>query len=271
MSYRDYLNHERLPHKWCSGCGHGLCLSAIARACDAIGLDKNNAVTVSGIGCWSWADSYLDLNSLHTTHGRPIAFATGVKIAKPELTVLVTSGDGDAATIGGNHLIHAARRNVDITLIVSNNYIYGMTGGQYSSTTTTGAVTQTSSFGHVERPLDVCAVAGAAGATYVARGICDNVLQNAKLIEGGMKHKGFALIELLSPCPTHYGRNNNLRRMSDGVKFLHANSYPAAAADKLSEEQKAGKFPVGKLVEIQGVDDYSSAYAGIIAKAQEAM
>jgi 2-oxoglutarate ferredoxin oxidoreductase subunit beta len=270
MSYLDYLNKERIPHNWCAGCGHGLPLSAIARACEDLRLDKNKAVTVSGIGCWSRADGFLDLNSLHTTHGRPIAFATGVKIAKPELTVLVTAGDGDCVTIGGNHFIHAARRNVDITVIISNNYIYGTTGGQYSSTTPTGSKTATSILGHIERPLDVCALAGAAGATYVARSVCDNVLQNAKLISDGVRHKGFSLIEFLSPCPTHYGRKNGLMRMSDGLKFLHDCTYPVAAAAKLTEEQKAGKLPVGKLIEIQGIDDYSDAYDKLIIKAREA-
>jgi 2-oxoglutarate ferredoxin oxidoreductase subunit beta len=271
MSYLDYLNKERLPHNWCAGCGHGLALSSIARACEALSLNKFNAVTVSGIGCWSRADGFLDLNAMHTTHGRAIAFATGIKVAKPELTVLVTAGDGDGVTIGGNHFIHAARRNVDLTVIISNNYIYGTTGGQYSSTTPTGSKTQTSVLGFIERPLDVCALASTAGATYVARGVCDNVVQNAKLIADGMRHKGFSLIEILSPCPTHYGRSNGLRRLSDGVKFLHDSTYPVTAADKLTEEQKTGKLPVGKLVEIQGIDDYSGAYAKLIAKVQEAL
>lgn len=263
MSYMDYLNQERIPHNWCMGCGHGLALKSVAMACDTLKIDRLGTVAVSGIGCWSRADGFLNFNSLHTTHGRALAFATGIKTANPALNVIVATGDGCCATIGGNHLIHAARRNLDITVIVSNNFNYGTTGGQYSSTTPTGGITKTSPLGHIERPLDVCKLSAAAGATFVARGICDDVLGNAKLITSGIAHKGFSIIEILSPCTMQYGRLNGMPRLSQGVKYLYKNSYPVTSEGKLSEEEKAGKLAVGKLVEIDNVDDYSTSYAKI--------
>ena len=264
MSYMDYINQDRIPHTWCSGCGHGLVLSSVARACDELKLDVHQSAFVSGIGCWSRADSFLNFNAIHATHGRAISFATGIKVANPKLNVVVCAGDGCAVTIGGNHFIHAARRNVDITVIISNNYNYGTTGGQYSSTTPTGAITATSPLGHIERPMDVCAVAAAAGATYVARGVCDEVLQNAKLIADGMRHKGFSVIEILSPCPTQFGRKNNMPRMSDFLKMTHEITYHT----KNTVATVDGKLPLGKLVEIEGVEDYSTGYQRIVALAQ---
>lgn len=264
MSYMDYINQDRIPHTWCSGCGHGLVLSSVARACDELHLDTHNSAFVSGIGCWSRADSFLNFNALHATHGRAISYATGIKVANPDLNVVVCAGDGCAVTIGGNHFIHAARRNIDMTVIISNNYNYGTTGGQYSSTTPTGAITATSALGHIERPLDVCAVAAAAGATYVARGVCDDVLQNAKLIADGMCHKGFAVIEILSPCPTQFGRKNQMPRMFDCVKKMHEQTYRTTGTVQHSD----GRLPIGKLVEIDGIEDYSTSYKKIIRLAQ---
>jgi len=260
MSHLDMLNTNRFPHKMCSGCGHGMAMGAVARALDELNIDPHKLVAVSGIGCWARLDGYLNCNSFHGTHGRALAFATGIKAAKPELTVIAACGDGDGATIGGNHLLHAARRNIDITVIMANNYNYGTTGGQYSSTTPTGSITATSAYGHIERGLDVCAMVKAAGATYVARTTCDNVLQAKNFIVEGVRHKGFSFIEILSPCPTHYGKNNAYSRPSDMIKGLKDVVYPIAKEDKLSSEEKAGKLAVGKIVEINDVLDYSSNY-----------
>lgn len=260
MAYLDVLNTKRFPHKMCAGCGHGMVMGAVARALDELAIDPHKLVAVSGIGCAARMDGYLNCNSFHGTHGRAIAFATGIKAANPELTVITFGGDGDSATIGGNHLIHAARRNIDITVVIANNYNYGTTGGQYSSTTPEGSITTTSVYGHIERGLDICKLVAAAGGTYVARATCDNVNMVKKLIVDGVNHKGFSLIEVLSPCPTHYGKNNSYPRPSDLINSLKDVTYPVAMEDKLSCEQKLGKLAIGKIVDIDGVGDYSSKY-----------
>lgn len=260
MSHLDYLYTGRFPHKMCSGCGHGMAMGAVARALDELKIDPHDLVAVSGIGCWARLDSYLNCNSFHGTHGRALAFATGIKAANPDLTVIAACGDGDGATIGGNHLVHAARRNIDITVIMANNYNYGTTGGQYSSTTPEGSITATSVYGHIERGLDVCALVGAAGGTYVARTTCDNVLQAKNFIVEGVRHKGFSFIEILSPCPTHFGKNNAYPRPSDMIKALKDISYPVSKAGSMSAEEKRGKLAIGKLVEINDIADYSAKY-----------
>lgn len=263
MSYIDYLNTSRFPHKMCAGCGHGLSMGAVARALDELKIDPHKLVAVSGIGCWARLDGYLNCNSFHGTHGRALAYATGIKTANPELTVIAACGDGDGATIGGNHLVHCARRNIDITVIIANNYNYGTTGGQYSSTTPEGSITATSVYGHIERGLDICKLVEAAGATYVARTTCDNVMQAKQFIVEGVRHKGFSLIEILSPCPTHYGKNNALARPSDAIKALRDVTYPIAKADSLSPAEKRQKLALGKLVEINDELDYSSKYVNV--------
>ena len=260
MSYLDYLNTRRFPHKMCSGCGHGMVMGAVARALEELDIDPHKLVAVSGIGCASRLDGYLNCNSFHGTHGRSLAFATGIKTAKPELTVICACGDGDGATIGGNHLIHAARRNVDITVILMNNCNYGTTGGQYSSTTPEGSITATSVYGHIERGLDVCSLAIAAGATYVARATCDNVLQAKTYIVEGVRHKGFSLIEVLSPCPTHFGKNTSYARPSDMIQALKEVTYPVSRADSMSDEERKGKLALGRLVCDDTQQDYSTKY-----------
>ena len=206
--YREYLAEEKLPTIWCPGCGNGIVLRALLQAFASLGLDRRKTVAVSGIGCWGWADDYLRVNAFHGTHGRALAFATGIALANPELTVVALMGDGDGATIGGNHFIHAARRNVNVTALVANNFNYGMTGGQYSGTTPSGSITATSPLGHMEEGFDLCALAAAAGAPYVARGTIAEPEKLAKLIEEGLSRRGFSFVEALSPCPTHFGRFN---------------------------------------------------------------
>ena len=165
-----YMREERLPHIWCGGCGHGILMRDVAQAIENVGLDKKDVVVVSGIGCSSRAAGYMNFDTMHTTHGRAIAFATGIKMAKPHLKVIVLTGDGDATAIGGNHLIHAARRNIDMTVVVFNNSIYGMTGGQFSPTTPTGDYATTAPYGSIDPDFDIPKLAEAAGATYTARG-----------------------------------------------------------------------------------------------------
>ncbi|WP_053957305.1 2-oxoacid:ferredoxin oxidoreductase subunit beta [Inediibacterium massiliense] len=260
---QDYFRMNKLPHIWCPGCGHGTLMRAIAQAIDNLGLDRDKVCIVSGIGCSSRAPGYMNFNTLHTTHGRALAFATGVKMARPELEVIVITGDGDATAIGGNHLIHAARRNIDITTIVFNNNIYGMTGGQFSPTTPTGDLGTTAPFGNVDRPFDIPKLVDGAGATYVARGTVYHANQMIKLIENGIKNKGFSLIEGLSNCPTYYARKNKKGSAVDILKWQKDHAVDVKAAQKMSPEQLEGKFVIGEFKNTQA-PEYTESYQKII-------
>ena len=267
--YAKYLRTQYIPHIWCPGCGHGIVLKAILRAVDRLGLDKDKIAFVSGIGCSSRAVGYVDFNTLHTTHGRALAFATGIKITRPDMHVIVVSGDGDALAIGGNHFIHACRRNIDMTLVVFNNYIYGMTGGQYSPTTPVNSYASTSPYGSVEPPFDVCNLAIAAGATYVARGTAFNTIQLDKLVEKGIQNTGFSVIEAFSQCPTYYGRKNKQRTPVDGLKWQKEVVVPAAKAKDMTPEELQGKILVGELHQAQR-PEYTHLYNTVIERAQRA-
>jgi len=223
MTTLDYLRKDKLPHIWCDGCTNGTATSAVIRAIEASGIDRDKTVIVSGIGCSSRAAGYMDFDTLHTAHGRALAFATGVKMANPELNVIIISGDGDAAAIGGNHLIHACRRNIDMTLIVLNNFIYGMTSGQYSPLTPTGAFATTATYGNVDHPFNLCSLAEGSGATYVARSSTYHVTQLQKFVETGIKNKGFSMIEAVSTCPTYFGRRNQLPGAVQMMEWIRDN------------------------------------------------
>jgi 2-oxoglutarate ferredoxin oxidoreductase subunit beta len=242
-------------------------MNSMARALEKVNASLEKTVIVSGIGCWGHVDSYFKTNAFHGTHGRALAFATGIKLSNPELTVIVVMGDGDGATIGGNHLIHACRRNIDVTAIVCNNYNYGMTGGQYSGTTPEDSITTTSRLGHIEHGFDLSALAIVSGAPFVARTISENVLQNADLIAQAITKKGFSFIEVISPCTTHYGNNNNMRRPSELYRWIKSNAVPVAAAANLPPEKLVGKFTIGKLHEHEAID-YSTRYLEVQAKAK---
>jgi 2-oxoglutarate ferredoxin oxidoreductase subunit beta len=266
MNYLEYLKTEKFPHFWCKGCGNGVVLGAIARAFAELDLTKENTVIVTGIGCWGKADDYVKTNCFHGTHGRALAFATGIKLANPELHVIVLMGDGDGVTIGGNHYIHAARRNVDVTAVIVNNFNYGMTGGQYSGTTPEEKITTTSKYGHIEEGFDICALAQAAGAKFVARTSTDNVAQMKNLIVEGISKKGFASIEVISPCPTHFGRNNGMRTAADLIKWTKERSITPAQAARMSVAEKEGKLIMGKICDKPGID-YSTKYQKTMEKA----
>jgi 2-oxoglutarate ferredoxin oxidoreductase subunit beta len=240
---------KKFPNVWCAGCGNGIVMGALIRSIDRLKLDKDHIVVVSGIGCSSRMPVYLDFNTLHTTHGRALAFATGVKIAKPELKVIVITGDGDALAIGGNHFIHACRRNIDITTILINNKIYGMTGGQFSPTTTAGAYATTAPYGNYEKQFDVAKLAIGAGASYVARGTVYHVQQLEKLIEGAINKKGFAVVETVSNCHTYYGRMNREGDAVAMIGWMKDHAMPIQAAVKLPPEKMVGKFITGLLHE----------------------
>ena len=260
-----YMREEHLPHIWCPGCGHGILMRDVAAAVDRLGIDQEKVCLVSGIGCASRAAGYMDFQTMHTTHGRAIAFATGVKMARPDLEVIVIAGDGDVAAIGGNHLIHAARRNIGITVIVFNNDIYGMTGGQYSPTTPTGDYGTTAPYGNIDRPFDIAKLAAAAGASYAAKGDCFHVAQTIKLIEEGIKHKGFSIIDCLGVCPTYYGRKNKKGGAVEMLAYQRDHMIAAEEAYKLPESERLGKVIVGKLVE-NDFPEFTDEYHKIVKK-----
>lgn len=257
-----------MPHIWCDGCGNGIILKSILRTIDKLKWDKNDIVLISGIGCSGRTSGYVDFNTLHTTHGRALTFAAGIKIAKPQLHVIVVSGDGDAIAIGGNHFIHAARRNIDITLIIFNNYIYGMTGGQVSPTTPTYRKTTTTLFGNPDIPFDICNLAKSAGAIYVARTTTYYVARMDRYLKQAFTKKGFSVVEVITPCPTAFGRRN---QEGDGVTMLQYqkdNDIPIEKAKQLSEEELRGKIVTGIFVDREQ-PDYIKVYEEVKKKTRE--
>ncbi len=235
------------PHLWCAGCGVGQVWHFTTRAIEELGLDEDKVLWVGGSGCTGRMCTYWHKDFFHTLHGRALSFATGVKLARPELTVLVHSGDGECVAIGGNHLIHAARRNVDITLISVNNFNYGMTGGQSSPTTPTTVNTATTPYGNREAPFDLSTLMRAAGATYIARWTTTHARQVINAIKMGIQNKGFSFIEILAQCPTQYGRRNKLGGAVEMMEWLKANSVLKEKADKMTPEELQGKFIIGEL------------------------
>ncbi|MCL6635843.1 MAG: 2-oxoacid:ferredoxin oxidoreductase subunit beta [Peptococcaceae bacterium] len=242
-----YLRLNLFPHIWCPGCGNGIVLGALVRAFAKLGLDQDKTVIVSGIGCSSRAAGYLDFNTLHATHGRALAFATGIKLARPEINVFVLMGDGDASAIGGNHFIHAARRNIDLTTIVFNNSIYGMTGGQYSPLTPPGSRAATAPTGTFERPFDLAELARAAGASYIARGTTYHTALLTELFRAGAAHKGFSVIEAVTACPVSYGRRNKMGSGYNMLMWQKEHGVPVEKAKRLTPEEMRGKFVIGEL------------------------
>ena len=242
-----YMRPEHLPHIWCPGCGNGIILRDVAQAIENLGLNRDRTVIVSGIGCAARAAGYMDCNTIHTTHGRAIPFATGIKLANPELDVIVISGDGDIAAIGGNHLIHAARRNIGLTVIVINNNIYGMTGGQYSPTTPTREFGTTAPYGNLDRSFDIAGLAYGAGASYSARGSAYHVQQTTQLIMEGIRNKGFSIIDVASVCPTYYGRKNKKGSAVDMLKWQKENAITMEQAAKMTPQERQGKLVIGLL------------------------
>ena len=261
---RKYLRLNKLPHIWCPGCGHGIIMNSLIRAIDEVGLDQKKTVVVSGIGCSSRATGYLNFNTLHTTHGRAMAFATGVKLGNPDLNVIVLSGDGDSAAIGGNHLIHAARRNIDITTVVFNNSIYGMTSGQFSPLTPRGDYATTAPYGNVDQSFDLCDLVMSAGASYVGRGVTYHAKQLTTLINSALSHKGFSFVEGVSQCPTYYGRRNNLKTAVDMLKWQKDVAVKKKAAEKLTPEELEGKILIGELHKDSERPEYVEEYDKIV-------
>lgn len=250
--FRRYMRAHVTRTTTCPGCGNGIITQAILRAIEELGLDMDDFIFVSGIGCAAWIPSPLfAADTLHTTHGRPIAFATGIKLALPGKNVMVASGDGDLAAIGGNHLIHAARRNIDLTVVLVNNGIYGMTGGQTAPTTPRGTITITSPYGALEHPFDICAMVAAAGAPYVARWTTYHPRQMTRSIKKGIQKKGFALVEAISQCPVQFGRAAKLGKAVDMLKYYKDKSISWKKAVDLNEEDLEDKIIVGEFMDIE--------------------
>lgn len=258
--YEQYLRKGRLPHIWCPGCGYGTIFKAIIRSIAATGWNKDEIVIASGIGCASRLPGYVDFNTIHTTHGRSLAFATGIKLANPALKIIAMGGDGDMSAIGGNHFIHACRRNIDITVLVFNNNIYGMTGGQYSPTTPTGAKATTAPYGMVEPAFDIAQLAIAAGATFVAKTTTYHVIPMEKLIYKALTHKGLSVVEIIAGCPTSYGRKNSFKTPVDMLLWQKEMSVNAEKAKNMSKDELVGKIITGVLHEDNSKAEYVEIY-----------
>ena len=265
MAIKDYIRERFFPHLWCPGCGHGTVLNGMLRAIDELGLSKNEIVMVSGIGCSSRISGYVDFHTLHTIHGRALAFATGVKMSRPELNLIVPMGDGDALAIGGNHFIHAARRNIDITAIVMNNRIYGMTGGQYSPLSGYGTSATTAPYTNIDHDFDVVELAKAAGASFVARTTSYHVHQITDVIKTAILHEGFSVVEILSQCPTYFGRKNYSGSAVDMMNWYKKNTTPVGSKAK---QENPDLIERGVFIQ-KDMTEYCSAYDKIIEKAMK--
>ncbi len=258
---------ERFPHILCPGCGIGTIMTTMVRSFLDLNIKQDELCVVSGIGCSSRVPGYLDCDTFHTLHGRALPAATGVKLARPDMKVVVIGGDGDIMAIGGNHFIHAARRNIDITVIIVNNFTYGMTGGQYSPTTPTYEKAATAPFGNVERSFDVCFIARAAGAMFVARSTTFHVIHLKKMIQLALSKKGFSVVEVISQCPTFYGRYQGL---GDAVKMLEWLRERSIDVSKVSDPwHSKDKFVIGVLHNQEEVPPFTQLYQTVREQAQQ--
>jgi 2-oxoglutarate ferredoxin oxidoreductase subunit beta len=262
MSIKKYIRERFFPHIWCQGCGHGIVLNAMLRAVASLGLSRNEIVVVSGIGCSARISGYVDFHTLHTLHGRALAFATGIKMSLPELNVIVPMGDGDALAIGGNHFIHAARRNIAMTAIVMNNRIYGMTGGQFSPLTGYGYKATTAPYINIDHDFDVVELAKSAGASYVARTTTYHVKQLTEMIKEAILHDGFSVVEVLSQCPTNFGRRNKMGNAVDMMESYKTDTTPIGSKAK---QENPDLIERGVFVQ-KDLPEYCSEYCSLIEK-----
>jgi len=266
-----YLRHDKkFPHVWCPGCGNGVVLGALIRAIDRLGLEKDEVVLASGIGCSGRMPVYVDFNTLHTTHGRALTFATGIKLAKPSLSVITVMGDGDATAIGGNHFIHAARRNLNLTAIIINNQIYGMTGGQYSPTTPYGCYATTSTYGNIEQSFSIAELAATAGAAFVARGTVYHVQLLDNLIKKAIQKRGFSVVEVISNCHIQFGRRNKMGDPVIMMGWLRDKAVTIEKAREMTPGSLEDKFTIGILAD-EEKPVYIEEYQKIREKAQSSI
>lgn len=268
FNYEEYLRMDKMPTLWCWGCGDGVVLKSVIRAIDGLGWKMDDVCIVSGIGCSGRFSSYVNCNTVHTTHGRALAYATGIKLANPEKKVVVISGDGDSMAIGGNHTIHACRRNIDINLVLINNFIYGLTNSQTSPTTPKDFWTVTAQYGNIDPSFDPCQIAIAAGASFVGRESVISPKKIEKLLMEGFSHEGFSFFDIHSNCHVNLGRKNKMGDATKMLQWIESRLVSKNKFDTLSDEEKIGKFPTGVLKHDTSRIEYCKAYDGVIAKAQ---
>ncbi len=267
FNYDKYLRVNKMPTLWCWGCGDGVILKATIRAIEKCGWDMNDVCVVSGIGCSGRFSSYIDCNTVHTTHGRTVAYATGIKLANPDKHVIVVAGDGDGLAIGGNHTIHGCRRNIDLNLILINNFIYGLTNSQTSPTTPQGMWSVTMKQGNIDPTFDASGLAMGAGATFVARESMIDPKKLEKILVKGFQHKGFSFIEVLSNCHINLGRKNKMTNAMQNLDWIDSITLPLKKYEALSDEEKLQKLPTGVLREIEQ-PEYCELYDKVIEAAQ---
>jgi 2-oxoglutarate ferredoxin oxidoreductase subunit beta len=270
FNYDYYLRTDKMPTLWCWGCGDGIIMKAVIRAMAKLGWDKNDVCVVSGIGCSGRFSSYIDANTVHTPHGRTVAYATGIKLANPDKHVIVVAGDGDGLAIGGNHTIHGCRRNIDLNFILVNNFIYGLTNSQVSPTTPKGAWSVTTQYGNIDPTFDACELAKGAGATFVARESVAEAQKLERIFVKGFQHKGFSFFDVHSNCHVNFGRKNKMAQAKQNMDWIEENLIPKAKWDKLSEEEKyelkqKGVKPRGVLYETQE-PEYTEEYYKLIER-----
>jgi len=251
LTHKHLRHDKKFPHIWCPGCGNGIILGTLIRAIGRAGLAKDDVVLVSGIGCSGRMTVYADFNTLHTTHGRALTFATGIKLANNSLRVIVIMGDGDAMAIGGNHFIHAARRNMDLTVVVVNNLIYGMTGGQNSPTSPPGCVTSTTPYGQIENAFNISELAAVAGASFVGRGTVYHTELLEQLIEKAILKNGFSVVEILSNCHVQFGRRNMMGSPVKMLKWLKEYAVSVEKAKHLPPDELKERLTIGVLTDIE--------------------
>jgi 2-oxoglutarate ferredoxin oxidoreductase subunit beta len=263
FNYDKYLRLEKMPTLWCWGCGDGVILKAFVRAIDKMGVNQDDVCVVSGIGCSGRFSSYIDFNTVHTTHGRTVAYATGIKLARPDKMVICVAGDGDALAIGGNHTIHGCRRNIDLTMIVINNFIYGLTNSQTSPTTPKGMWTVSQKAGNIDPTFDASELAIAAGASFVGRETMIEPKKLEKIMIKAMQHKGFSFLEVLSNCHINLGRKNKMMSAMENLEWIDSITVSKKKYDTMSEEERLNLLPTGVLKEDTEADEYCEMYAEI--------
>lgn len=260
FNYDEYLRTDKMPTLWCWGCGDGVILKALIRAIDKLGWNMDDVCVVSGIGCSGRFSSYINCNTVHTTHGRTLPYATGIKMANPNKKVIVVGGDGDGLAIGGNHTIHAARRNIDLTYILINNFIYGLTNSQTSPTTPKGMWTATMERGNIDPTFDSCKLIEAAGASFVARETMIDPKKLERTLVKALEHKGFSYLEVFSNCHVNLGRKNKMASATANLEWIDSISLAKTKFDMLEESQKEGKYPTGVLKQDENALEYCEAY-----------
>ena len=260
FNYDEYLRTDKMPTLWCWGCGDGVILKSVIRAIEKIGWNMDDVCVVSGIGCSGRFSSYINCNTVHTTHGRTLPYATGIKLANPTKKVIVVGGDGDGLAIGGNHTIHASRRNIDLNYIIINNFIYGLTNSQTSPTTPQGMWTVTMSRGNIDPTFDACKLVEAAGASFIARETMLDPKKLERVLVKGFEHKGFSFIEVFSNCHVNLGRKNKMATAMANLEWIDSISMAKAKFDKLEPEEQKGIFPTGILKHDTEAAEYCDSY-----------